>query len=131
MVYLMIGIGGLAGSLLRYSLSVLTVHFWDDGFPVGTLIINLTGSFFLGWFSSKFIAAKRLSPSLTSFISTGFIGSYTTFSTFSLETIHLLEAGEYINGLLYVIISLLAGLLLVRLGVYIGGIKKKETGKTI
>jgi fluoride exporter len=120
LVYFFVGIGGIVGSLLRYFMSTFASGLWGKGFPFGTLIINLTGSFILGWFTTKYILPKRLHPYIISAFSTGVIGSYTTFSTFCLETVHLVENNEYIKGLLYVLISLLGGLLFVRLGMSVG-----------
>lgn len=126
MIYLYIGLGGIAGSLLRYFVSILTIYLWNPEFPLATLTINLTGSFLLGWFLSKFSASKKLSAEMISMISTGVIGSYTTFSTFCLESIHLIEAEMYLECFLYIFVSLVGGLILVRIGGYLGTLKEKE-----
>src|SRR4051812_11111190 len=116
MVYFFVGIGGIIGSLLRYFLSNVALNLWGKGFPIGTLLINLTGAFFLGWLTSRFAESKKFPPAIYIGVSTGIIGSYTTFSTFCLEIVRLLEAESYIKGFLYLISSILGGLLLVRLG---------------
>lgn len=131
MVYLFIGVGGIAGSLLRYFISIMTFHFWNPAFPAATLMINLTGSFLIGWCSSYFHESKKVPTYLKSAITTGLIGSYTTFSTFCLETIQLIESGEYLKGIIYVFISLLGGLLFVNLGLKIGSKSENEMGKTV
>ncbi|MED3564296.1 fluoride efflux transporter CrcB [Bacillus xiapuensis] len=126
MVYLFVGMGGIIGSLLRYALSLLAEDIWGDRFPIGTLLINLTGAFLLGWFTTRFGDSKRLHPYLITAFSTGVIGSYTTFSTFCLETVRLLEAEDYFKGMIYILLSLFGGLLFVKLGQNFG----KETGST-
>jgi CrcB protein len=116
LVYLLVGIGGVVGSLLRYLLSILAMNFSGAGFPIGTLFINLTGSFLLGWVTSQFVIPKKLHPYLLTGLTTGVIGSYTTFSTFCYETVHLIESKEYLWGFLYMFISLVGGLFFVRIG---------------
>ncbi|WHY75649.1 fluoride efflux transporter CrcB [Neobacillus sp. WH10] len=128
MVYIFVGLGGVTGSLLRYFLSILTVHFLGKEFPIGTLFINLTGSFFLGWMTNSLVVRKKLHPYLLTALTTGVIGSYTTFSTFCYETVHLFETRKYIFGLLYMIISFFGGLFFVKAGKKIGEIGKKEEG---
>lgn len=125
LVYFFVGLGGMAGSLLRYLLSILAVHFWGNEFPIGTLFINLTGSFFLGWMTTALVIPKKLHPYLLSALTTGVIGSYTTFSTFCYETVHLFETKEYLFGFLYMFISLIGGLFFVRAGRKISKRQKK------
>jgi fluoride exporter len=131
LIYFFIGIGGIVGSLLRYFLSIIASGLWGKGFPFGTLLINLSGSFILGWFSSRFLVPKKLHPYILSAISTGIIGSYTTFSTFCIEAVHLIENEAYIKGFLYVITSLFGGLLFVRMGMELGKRKLIKVGKTL
>ncbi len=126
LVYFLVGIGGIAGSLLRYGLSLLAVHIWGKDFPIGTLLINLSGAFFLGWITSHFVYAKKLHPNLVTALSTGVIGSYTTFSTFCLETVDLFEKSDYLFGILYIAFSLLGGLLFTHLGIQSGRNGKNE-----
>ena len=116
MLYFYVGLGGVAGSLLRYLVSVIATGLWGTEFPIGTLFINLSGAFLLGFITTHFVNSNRVHPYFITALSTGVIGSYTTFSTFSVETVHLFESGKYIHGLLYLIVSLIGGLLLVRAG---------------
>ncbi|MBV7506835.1 fluoride efflux transporter CrcB [Bacillus sp. sid0103] len=116
MIYFLVGLGGVAGSLCRYLLSAMAVEIWGKDFPYGTLTINLTGAFLLGFITNQFSGSNKLHPYLYTALTTGVIGSYTTFSTFCLETVHLLETGKYIFGLLYVGVSFFGGLLVVRAG---------------
>lgn len=129
MVYLFVGIGGIVGSLLRYILSFLAVQIWGRGFPIGTLLINLTGSFLLGWLTTKYILPKKLHPYLLTALSTGVIGSYTTFSTFCLDSVQLLKSDRYFLGFIYIFMSFIGGLLFVRLGLSVGERGGTKEGK--
>jgi len=129
LVYIFVGLGGVAGSLLRYFLSILSAHFWGSEFPIGTLFINLTGSFFLGWMTNSLVVPKKLHPYFLTALTTGVVGSYTTFSTFCYEMVHLFETRKYLFGLLYMIISLFGGLFFVKAGRKISENGKKEKGR--
>jgi CrcB protein len=120
LLYLFIGIGGIIGSMLRYLVSILAVQIWGKDFPLGTLLINLSGSFFLGWFTSAIVNQKKMHPYILTAISTGIVGSYTTFSTFCFETVHLLQMENYLKAFFYLLLSLFGGLFFVRLGVNVG-----------
>ena len=85
-------------------------------FPLGTLLVNVTGSFVLGLFSTWATARTTLDPAWRLFVATGFVGAYTTFSTFEYETHRLTEAGATGWATLNVAASVLAGFLAVRLG---------------
>lgn len=111
MLYLYLGLAGAGGALLRYGVGQL-VHWWAHGFPVGTLLINLSGSFALGWFNQQL----HLDPKWRTVFGTGLIGSYTTFSTFSVEAITLLTDRQWLYAFLYFGISFFGGLLCVYLG---------------
>jgi CrcB protein len=116
LIYFFVGIGGIVGSLLRYLLSYLALNIWGEGFPIGTLMINISGAFLLGWFSNAIVIPKKIHPNLIAALSTGVIGSYTTYSTFCMETVQLIESENYLKGFIYVGFSLLGGLFFVRLG---------------
>lgn len=127
MAYVFVGLGGAIGSILRYLLSYL--HTPESVFPYGTLIVNLSGSFLLGWFTARFTAFKKLNPQLSLAFSTGLLGSFTTFSTFSLEMVKHIEMGRYFFALAYLVISIAGGILLAWLGyrqarVKLGGMEK-------
>jgi fluoride exporter len=106
--------GGFIGAITRYSIGE-RINI-ENEFPLGTLLINLLGCFLLGWFLTFITIRKNISPQLTLFIGTGFIGSFTTFSTFSVETILLFQNGLMVYGALYVLISMIFGILLAHLG---------------
>lgn len=115
---LYIGAGGFLGTLTRYAiqLAIPTVH---GGSPWAVLLINAMGSIFLGWFFTIAVPGK-ITPQLRLAIGTGFTGAFTTFSTFTLDIVRLSEGGEWISAAIYMIVSLLAGLLLCALGISLG-----------
>lgn len=107
-------VGGFFGAISRFSLGEW-IH-TDNGFPLGTLIINLIGCFVLGWFLTYVQKKARIRPEFTLMIGTGFIGSFTTFSTFSVETINLFQQGLVFFALTYVLATTVIGLLFTYLG---------------
>ncbi|GHH98356.1 fluoride efflux transporter CrcB [Neobacillus kokaensis] len=120
MTYLFVGVGGMIGSIIRYILSTTAEEFGSSNFPYGTLLVNLSGAFLLGWITKKFVNLKKIPPQVLTALTTGVIGSYTTFSTFCLETIRLMQEGDYLFALLYILISLFGGLFFVRIGLKLG-----------
>ncbi|MFK3988178.1 MULTISPECIES: fluoride efflux transporter CrcB [Exiguobacterium] len=120
MLYVYVGLAGALGALARYGIGTGIETFWIGLFPLGTLLINLSGSFALGWLTHFLFRSGRLSPSVVTAVGTGFIGSFTTFSTFSVETIELLEADAFGSALLYVTLSLGLGLFSSWLGFWFG-----------
>lgn len=126
MIYIGVGIGGMLGSILRYYVSLASNEVLNVGFPFGTLLANLTGSLFLGWFTSNVIAQKKMNSILATSIGTGITGSFTTFSAFSLETVTLLETGRIGLAIFYILMSALGGLGLAAVGYHLG---KKEINR--
>lgn len=98
-------------------MNLAVATWWKSDFPLATLLINVSGSFILGFFST--LAAERLplDPLWRLFVATGFVGAYTTFSTFEYETQRLTEAGAVTWALVNVVTSVLAGFIAVRIGV--------------
>lgn len=117
---LAVGTGGFIGAILRYSVG--RVISTPSGFPFGTLVINLLGCLFLAWFFT--ITAKRLNinANLKLAIGTGFTGAFTTFSTFSVETLNLLRSNQILIALVYVLVSILGGITLALLGAKLASI---------
>ena len=128
MTLLFVMIGGFFGSISRYALGEW-IH-TDHGFPLGTLLINLIGCFCLGWFLTFVSRSKKIKSEMTSMIGTGFIGSFTTFSTFSVETFQLVQNGFVFLAVMYVLSSILFGLLLAYIGCKMALVYQKE-GDTV
>lgn len=118
----------MAGSLLRYLITLLALRYWDNVFPFGTLIVNIAGAFLLGLFTSMFIKKDRLNHHLRLGIGTGAIGSFTTLSTLSSETVILIDKHAYITALLYILASIAGGIAAGYAGYRAGDVKKKVKG---
>jgi fluoride exporter len=115
--FLLVGVGGYFGAMARYGVGIVVARFWPSDFPLATLLINVSGSFVLGLFAT--LAAERyaLDPAWRLVVATGFVGAYTTFSTFEYETQRLAEAGSVWWALLNVATSVVVGYAAVQLGV--------------
>ena len=111
-----IAIGSAIGGVGRYLLGGAVQRLTAGTFPVGTLLVNVTGSFLLGAILRYGIDTPSLTPELRAFLTIGFCGGYTTFSTFSYETVALLEDGEWTRAALYVGLSVGLSLLATVLG---------------
>ncbi|HAA6726969.1 TPA_asm: fluoride efflux transporter CrcB [Listeria monocytogenes] len=113
MYFLYVGIFGALGGMCRYAMNL-----WLGGgdFPSATLAVNLIGCFLLA-FLMQFLAEKsRISLVILNGIGTGFIGAFTTFSAFSVDTIQLIQKGAWVLALSYVLASFIGGLTMVKLG---------------
>src|SRR5438309_3326805 len=104
MIYLLIALGGAAGSLLRYVVGRVAQGMSATGFPIGTIFVNVSGCFIIGILVRQFMN-MQLSHDLRALLMVGFCGGFTTFSTFSAETVTLIEGGEYSRAVTYVILS--------------------------
>src|SRR5215216_5624473 len=100
-----IAVGGATGSVLRYVLGGAAQRFTHVPFPVGTLAVNVTGCFLIGALSQHYMNTQA-HPYMRSALITGLCGGYTTFSAFSLETVGLLEGGEYGKAAAYMLLSI-------------------------
>lgn len=120
MLYVYVGLAGAVGALVRYGLGLLIGLIWTDPFPVATLVINVAGSFLLGWMTHFLFRTGKLSPQIVTVIGTGMVGSFTTFSTFSVETIQLMDDGYAGLALVYVALSVTLGLFSSWLGYRVG-----------
>ena len=114
---LAIGFAGFAGALARW---FVTISFSSIRFPLGTLIINISGSFFLGWFST-YATRHSVSPNLRLAIGVGFVGAYTTFSTYMFDCVKLAQDGAFKESSLNLFGSLILGLAAVYLGIMLAG----------
>jgi CrcB protein len=114
---LAVGAGGFFGALARWGVGLLVARVWERDFPLATFLINVSGCFVLGLFGTLAAEKLAISPAWRLFVATGFTGAYTTFSTFEAETHRLVETGGTGAALGYVLASVAAGFLAVRLGV--------------
>ena len=117
---LAVGFGGFVGALCRWGVAVLSARAFGTAFPVATLLMNLTGSFALGWFMSRVARGAAVPEPVQLAVTVGFLGAYTTFSTFMYESDTLLRGGAGARATLYLVGSVALGLLAVRLGVVVG-----------
>jgi CrcB protein len=116
---LAIGAGGFLGALARYGVALALAPAWARSFPLATFVINVTGAFVLGFFSTLATERFQVAPEWRLFVATGFLGAYTTFSTFEYETQRLVEAGAVWWGLANVVASVVVGYAAVQLGVWV------------
>ncbi|WP_277998797.1 fluoride efflux transporter CrcB [Moorella sulfitireducens (nom. illeg.)] len=117
LVYIYIGIFGFLGAIARFEIGRYIATLWPSVFPLGTLIINILGCFAMSFILTYSLERLILGPELRLGITTGFIGSFTTFSTFSVETITLLTSGNITYAAIYVLVSTLGGLTAVMAGI--------------
>jgi CrcB protein len=114
--FFLVGIGGGLGAMARYGTALLVARVWPMSFPLGTLLINIIGSALMGIFvglMARWLPAWQEDARL--FVAVGILGGFTTFSSFSLDTIVLIERGEIAQAVAYVLLSVvvcLAGLYL-------------------
>ena len=111
MEYVFVGIGGVFGALARYGLSKWVGQRWQGRFPLATFGINITGSFVLGFLYILFSKAIVDPTYVRDLAATGFLGAFTTYSTFSYEIINLVEDGERSAGVKYFLASVVIGLI--------------------
>ncbi len=118
MIPLAVTVGGAVGSLARYGVGLAAARVWGQGFPWGTVLINIAGSFVIGLFAALSNRAS-LSDAARAFVMVGLCGGFTTFSAFSLQTIELLRAGYIARAVLNVGASVLLCLAATALGIRI------------
>lgn len=115
-----VAIGGAIGALGRYFISVTMAAYNTGKFPYGTLTVNVLGSLLIGVLFIVFLEKVQLADSLRPLLVVGFLGSLTTFSTFSLEALNLLQKGDHMLALTYIGSSVLLCLLATAAGMQIG-----------
>lgn len=127
MLLMMIAAGGAMGAVARFALSGWVHSLFDSSFPVGTMAVNVLGSFALG-FSLYLFENLAMTAEVRSLVTIGFLGAFTTFSTFSYEALSLLEGGEWARAGLYMGGSLLMGLVGVLAGLALGSFVLQTRG---
>ncbi len=113
---LIIGIGGFIGSVARYGMAVWIGQRWGRVFPLGTFVINVSGSFVIGLLMTLFTERLLVNPQWRLLLVVGFLGAYTTFSTFEYETGTLVRDGEWLIAAMNVVFSVTVGFIALKLG---------------
>ena len=113
--FLAIGLGGFAGAIARYALSVYIAGRYGVRFPYGTFVINMSGCFLIG-LTMPVLFRTTVSPYWRYLVPIGFIGAYTTFSTFEYETLRAVQDGQLVAGLMNIAMSVIVGFVAVWLG---------------
>ena len=121
MILFLIALGGAAGSILRYLVGGRVQHFAPHGFPIGTLTVNVLGCFAIGMLTRMFFHMQTAGE-WRALLVVGFCGGFTTFSTFSIETVGLIEGGEYARAATYIAGSVLLCIMATFAGMAAAGV---------
>jgi fluoride exporter len=116
---LAVAVGGAIGSVARYLVAIGSGKIFGINFPWGILIINITGSFLIGVFVGLFATKWDLPQSVRIFLTVGICGGYTTFSTFSLDSYYLMERGQLLMALAYIVGSVVLSICALVGGLYL------------
>ena len=119
MGYFAIALGGALGAVARYSISTYMGKLTGAGFPFGTLAVNVLGSFLMGFCAVLIIEHLKMPGYWREFVMVGFLGALTTFSTFSLDGLNLLQNGQINTAILYFVISVVGSVLACVAGWYL------------
>jgi len=113
---LLVGIGGFLGSVARYMVSRLNLNVDFFSIPIGTLVVNITGSYIIGFLTGISEKSELLNAEWRLFLMVGICGGFTTFSSFTNENLMLMHNGQFFTVFLYTGLSILLGFLMVYLG---------------
>lgn len=114
-----IATGGAFGAVSRYGINTGVAHLLGKGFPYGTMIVNILGSFLMGVFIAKFIAIQSIPHDLRALYMTGFLGAFTTFSTFSLDIVLLWQRGEVLMAAIYMFGTVIMSIAALAFGLWL------------
>lgn len=117
--YLAVALGGIVGCCARYGITQLVQLVYGRSFPLATLIINVLGCFLMGFLFFETLERVSVSPTLRTAILTGGLGGFTTFSTFAMEALLLMEDGETRTAVLYVLASVILGFAAAAFGAWL------------
>ena len=126
MKFLYLALGGGIGAILRYLVSLYSIKHLAWGFPMGTLLVNLIGSFLIG-FAFVFLGREQIALNLRVFLFIGIFGSFTTFSTYMFESYEFFKLGDIKMALSYIAVSNILGLFMVYLGFVLAEYLEKLT----
>lgn len=116
---LFVGLGGAAGSILRYVTNMITLKYYSASFPLATFIVNMVGCFLAGLIFGLITQETTEAQNLKFLLITGFCGGFTTFSAFALENVRLMNSGNTTTAIIYTLASVAAGLVAVWIGLLI------------
>lgn len=125
MKFLYLALGGSIGAILRYLISIFSIKYMAWGLPMGTLTVNLIGSFLIG-FAFVFFGRDQIALNFRIFLFIGIFGSFTTFSTYMFESLEMFKNGMAKAAFLYIAISNILGLILVYVGFLLGEFFEKQ-----
>ncbi|MBB4120395.1 fluoride efflux transporter CrcB [Martelella radicis] len=117
---LIVAAGGALGSVGRYLVGVFAIRLWGPHFPWGTFVVNIVGSLMIGILVEAVARALNQSADMRMFIVTGFLGGFTTFSSFSLDAMTMIERGDVLHAVAYITASVGLALIAVFAGLAIG-----------
>jgi CrcB protein len=113
-------LGGAIGALLRYIVSNRVYDWLGRDFPYGTLTVNVAGSFLMGFLTILIIDRGNVDPAIKLGLLVGFLGAFTTFSTFSLDTLNLFEEGAFLRAFMNIFLSIFVCVTAVWVGILTG-----------
>ena len=116
-IIILVAFGGALGSVIRYSVDVFCKRLSFSSIPIGTIIVNIIGSFLIGYTMQYLLSRNIASEEYKRFVMTGFLGGLTTFSSFSLEILQMVQEEKFVLAVCYVFLSIAIGLLAVWLGI--------------
>jgi CrcB protein len=114
--FFIIGLGGFLGAVARYTVSLWIGQKWGRSFPLGTFAVNISGCFLIGLLMPLLTERFMINPQWRLFLTVGFLGAYTTFSTFEYETGSLLKDGELAIAMMNIIFSVVVGFVALKIG---------------
>jgi CrcB protein len=118
-LYILVAIGGASGASLRFFISQLILNWLGKGFPFATLVVNISGSLLMGFLYGLIEQLNLEIQVYRTLIGIGFLGAFTTFSTFSLDTLLLFQQGEIIKAMLNIMLNVTLCVLAAALGIYV------------
>ena len=118
-IIILVAFGGALGSVIRYSVDVFCKRLSFSSIPIGTIIVNIIGSFLIGYTMQYLLSRNIASEEYKRLVMTGFLGGLTTFSSFSLEILQMVQEEKFVLAVCYVFLSIAIGLFAVWLGISI------------